>query len=214
MKTETRIIRIGETVVLTCTVHDAEVIDPGETRQWSKGSSLFFYNGRPTIPMKYMESLKRNQFQLLIYNVTEADLNSEYECLYGFDTYSKTLNITEENFEYPPTANNTELEYNYARNGNLRVDLYMKKVFPLPNCTILIEVRLTYVIHMADPDDFSSELAFIFLVVLGTLAALVAAVVTAVVCCVCVSRRQKKKRHSKGSSKNEDNPREEETVLE
>lgn len=92
-------MRIGGTVVLTCTVHEVEVIDTGEPRQWSKGSSLVCYNGKPTNPLKYMETLYKNKFKLLIYNVTEADLNRDYQCLYSFDVYSKTLNITEENFE-------------------------------------------------------------------------------------------------------------------
>lgn len=96
---ETKIMHIGETVVLTCTVHNVTVIDPEQTRQWSKGSSLICYNGRPTNPWKYMESLNRNTFKLHIYNTTEADLNSEYECLYSFDTSSKKLKITAENFE-------------------------------------------------------------------------------------------------------------------
>lgn len=80
-------------------MHEVEVIDTRETRQWYQGPSLVCYNGMPTNPLKYMESLYKNKFKLLIYNVTEADLNCDYQCLYSFDVYSKTLNITEENFE-------------------------------------------------------------------------------------------------------------------
>lgn len=80
-------------------MHDVEVIDTGEPRQWSKGSSLLCYNGQPTNPLKYMESLQKNKFKLIIYNVTEADLNCEYQCLYSFDTFSKDLKITPGNFE-------------------------------------------------------------------------------------------------------------------
>lgn len=99
MKTETEIIRIGETAVLACTVHGEEFISQDETRKWFKGSSLICYNGKPTNPLKYMESLYKNKFKLLIYNITEADLNRDYLCLYSFDICSKTLSITEENFE-------------------------------------------------------------------------------------------------------------------
>lgn len=96
---ETKIIRISENVVLTCTVHEVKAIDIGEPRQWYTESSLVCYNGKPTNPLKYMEALYKNKFKLLIYNVTEADLNRDYQCLYSFDVFSKTLNITEDNFE-------------------------------------------------------------------------------------------------------------------
>lgn len=99
LETETSIIRIGETVVLTCTVHEVENIDTRETRQWYQGPNLVCYNGKITNPLKYVEFLYKNKFKLLIYNVTEADLNRDYKCLYSFDVYSKSLTISEENFE-------------------------------------------------------------------------------------------------------------------
>ncbi|XP_076089057.1 uncharacterized protein LOC143059444 [Mytilus galloprovincialis] len=135
-ETDTRIIHIGETVVLTCTVHGIEEIDTGETRQWFKDSSLVCYNGKPTNSLKYKELLIRNKFQLLIYNITEDDLNCEYQCLYSFQTCTKKLEITTKNFEYPPTENTTELDYNYTMNGSFSVKLHLKKVFPRPNCTV------------------------------------------------------------------------------
>lgn len=98
-KVENTIIRIGETVALTCYVHEVTVIDPEETRQWFKESRIILYNGHPTKPLKYRESLNGNQFKLLIYNVTEGDLNRKYQCLYSYDVFSKILSITEESFE-------------------------------------------------------------------------------------------------------------------
>lgn len=80
-------------------MNDVTEIDPEQTRQWFKGSSLVCYNGKPTNPWKYIESLNRNKFKLHIYNVTEEDLNCEYKCLYSFDTYAKELKTTAENFE-------------------------------------------------------------------------------------------------------------------
>lgn len=144
-KAETPIIRFGEELILVCTVHEEEFINPTETRKWFKGSNLASYNGQTTNPLKYKESLNRNKFKLHIYNVTEADLNCEYQCLYSFETYSQILRITLGNFEYPPTEKNLELEYDYATNGKLSVKLYMKKVFPLPSCTVSIEgLQLTF----------------------------------------------------------------------
>lgn len=96
---ETKIIRIGETVVLTCTVHNVTMIDSGVTRQWFKESSPVYYNGQPTNPLKYNESLDKNQFKLIIFNITEDDLNCEYQCQYSFETFAKKLEITTQNFE-------------------------------------------------------------------------------------------------------------------
>lgn len=96
---ETPIIRIGETAVLACTIHGVPFISLEETRMWYKGSNIATYNGQTTNPLKYMESLYRNKFKLFIYNVTEADLNCDYLCLYSFDKFSKSLKITEDNFE-------------------------------------------------------------------------------------------------------------------
>lgn len=47
-----------------------------------------------------------------------------------------------------PTLNTSHVELNYKRNGNLKVELHMKKVFPHPNCTVSIKVKLTFMVYL------------------------------------------------------------------
>lgn len=91
MEVDANIIHIGDTINLTCTVHGVKSIDNGVIRQWSKGLELVCYNGNPTNTWKYKEYISGNQFKLQIRNITEADLNSKYQCRYQFAIKTKTL---------------------------------------------------------------------------------------------------------------------------
>lgn len=42
---------------------------------------------------------ERNEFSLMIINVTESDLNSIYQCRYEFSTVKQMIRINEMNFE-------------------------------------------------------------------------------------------------------------------
>lgn len=70
-----------------------KTIDKEETRQWSKGydDELLSYNGRINNPSKYGEKVHGNRFSLNIFNVTEKDLNTVYQCRYGFDAAYKFI---------------------------------------------------------------------------------------------------------------------------
>ncbi|CAG2204099.1 unnamed protein product [Mytilus edulis] len=131
-------MRIGEPVTLTCTVHGVKTIDQNLTRQWSKGTESIVYNGHLDKPSEYREILTtHNQFGLLIKNLTESDLTSNYQCRYNFDTLSKQINA--ENFEYPSTIETTHLVYNTSSSGKIYIHLHFDKVFPEPNCTLNLE---------------------------------------------------------------------------
>ncbi|CAC5383225.1 unnamed protein product [Mytilus coruscus] len=133
-------MRIGEPVILTCTVHSEETIDYNRTRQWLKGTESIVYNGHLDKPSEYMEILTtHNQFKLLIRNLTESDLTSNYQCRYGFDTCTRKLQINAENFEYPPTVKTTHIMYNTSSNEQTYIHLHFAKVFPFPNCTLALE---------------------------------------------------------------------------
>ncbi|XP_052103125.1 uncharacterized protein LOC127736607 [Mytilus californianus] len=134
------IMRIGEPVTLICTVHGVKTIDQNLTRQWSKGTESIVYNGHLDKPSEYKEILTaHNQFGLLIENLTESDLTSNYQCRYNFDTSSKKLQINAENFEYPPTFETTNIVYNTSSSGKIYISLHFVKVFPLPNCSLALE---------------------------------------------------------------------------
>ncbi|CAC5383267.1 unnamed protein product [Mytilus coruscus] len=97
---QSKIIRIGRTINLTCTVHGIDEIDNKLTRQWSKGLDIISYNGHSTIADKYNEILTSwNQFKMEIYNVSESDVNCNYKCRYGFESHVKRIQLSRNNFE-------------------------------------------------------------------------------------------------------------------
>ncbi|XP_052079805.1 uncharacterized protein LOC127717961 isoform X2 [Mytilus californianus] len=137
---EPGIMRISEPVTLICTVHGVQTIDQNLTRQWSKGTESIVYNGHLDKPSEYKEILTtHNQFGLLVKNLTESDLTSNYQCRYNFDTVSKKLQINAENFEYIPTVETTNIVYNTSSSGQTYIHLHFAKVFPLPNCNLALE---------------------------------------------------------------------------
>lgn len=91
---------IGKNMTLTCTINSVDTIDLAVTRQWSKGTELIAYNGHLDKPLKYSEILTtKNEFRLLIKNISVSDVTSVYQCQYSFETYTKGLDINTENFE-------------------------------------------------------------------------------------------------------------------
>lgn len=102
LKLETETIRLGESIILTCTVHGISKINTEVTRQFAKGNNgvLLCYNGHIKQKGKYKEILSNgNKFSLMINNVTESDVNSIYQCRYSFSTVKQMIGINEMNFE-------------------------------------------------------------------------------------------------------------------
>lgn len=86
------ILRISENIYIICTVEGIANINSKLTRQWSKGPDLICYNGQSIDSSKYKEILTHgNQFKLQIKNVSESDLDCQYQCRYGFETQAKML---------------------------------------------------------------------------------------------------------------------------
>lgn len=137
---EPDIIRLGGTMTLICTIDNLMTINKGLIRQWSKGSELICFNGHPIDSKKYIEIVTDgNQFKLQINNLTESDLNDKYKCRYSFETQTKDVNLSEINFEYPPTNETKAMIHTNALNRTLVIHLHLEKVFPMPNCTAIIE---------------------------------------------------------------------------
>ncbi|XP_052063310.1 uncharacterized protein LOC127702979 [Mytilus californianus] len=135
---ETQTIKMGESLILTCTVHGISKINPDVTRQFAKGSNgdLLCYNGHITQTKKYEEILSDgNEFRLRIKNVTESDVNSIYQCRYRFFTVKQMIGINEMNFEYGPTENTTYIEFNNYDNTSFEIQINFTKIFPLPMCS-------------------------------------------------------------------------------
>ncbi|XP_071148628.1 uncharacterized protein [Mytilus edulis] len=136
---EPEIIRIGETLSLACTVGDVNIIDQGLIRQWTKGPELICYNGHPIDPLKYSEIVtKDNQFKLQINNVTDSDLQCNYQCRYSFETQTKKIEISRHNFEYPPANETKATIKSNASDESSTIHLHLKKVYPVPICTVTV----------------------------------------------------------------------------
>lgn len=100
LNVQPEIIRINQNIIITCTVHGIDIINSNLTRQWSKGPELICYNGHPIDSIKYLEILTSgNQFKLQIKNITESDVNYKYQCRYGFDSQTKNIQASKDNFE-------------------------------------------------------------------------------------------------------------------
>lgn len=129
------VIRIGETLYLVCTITDVDVIDDALIRQWTKGPELICYNGHPINRYKYKEVIKNgNQIELQINNVTDSDLRCKYQCRYSFETQTKGIHLSA--FEYPPDNDTKASIHTNISDGSTAVQLHLKKVYPMPNCTI------------------------------------------------------------------------------
>lgn len=94
----------GQNIRLTCDTGD-NVIDSKDcpVRQWSGGPQHkgLVYNGYSSDNYKYEEYLNSqpNKFSLVIKNLTESDVDANYTCACGFNTFTKTL-MLEDNLFY------------------------------------------------------------------------------------------------------------------
>ncbi|XP_076088505.1 uncharacterized protein LOC143058915 isoform X2 [Mytilus galloprovincialis] len=139
----TNVIVFGESLILTCTVNGTSTIDREVTRQWSLGNDdqLLSYNGRIKNLEKYEETVSsNNEFSLKIFNLTEEDVEEFYLCRYGFDTATKFIEITEDNYIYPPTPTSTTVGYFFeTQMETINISVHFQKVFPVPNCSTNVD---------------------------------------------------------------------------
>lgn len=135
---ETETIKLGKSLILTCTVYGISKINPDVTRQFAKGNNglLLCYNGHIKQKEKYKEIVSNgNTFSLMINNVTESDVNSIYQCRYRFSTVKQMIGINEMNFEYEPTENTTLVEISKCNNNSFKIQMNFTKIFPVPECS-------------------------------------------------------------------------------
>ncbi|CAC5356748.1 unnamed protein product [Mytilus coruscus] len=143
----------GQDVMLTCyTFHPLENSKDCPVRQWSGGTDGrgLMYNGFSSNEEKYEEkaNLLSSQFSLIIRNFSITDINVNYTCSCGFYASTHKLQIDEKRFQYSPDTANASIT---SHNDTLKIKMQIKKVYPLPNCTVYIgnrvvanKVRLNY----------------------------------------------------------------------
>ncbi|CAC5378128.1 unnamed protein product [Mytilus coruscus] len=109
------------------------------TRIWFGGpdQKILSVDGVSFDPSKYLSEINYNGFSVIIKHFSIEDMNHEYRCSYGFDEYSNSLSI-DDNYESNPTNQKQELNYT-LRYGILNVYILMKKVHPIPSCSICLK---------------------------------------------------------------------------
>lgn len=93
----------GNDVSLRCHLTSETSCCDSFARKWSAGKyfDLIMMNGVSSNASKYTETVdnRLNTSTLTIKNFNKNNVNIPYECTYGFDTFSKTLELTQANFE-------------------------------------------------------------------------------------------------------------------
>ncbi|CAG2248494.1 unnamed protein product [Mytilus edulis] len=135
----------GQNIVLTCHLEDI-LTNPKDcpVRQWSGGPDRrgLVYNGYSSNNNKYEEDKNFGSFDfsLIIKNLTESDINVNYSCSCGFHSSTHNLSLNENWFHYPPTGIHVMFSLEYDL---LRVVLDIKRVYPVPNCSLYFNNSLT-----------------------------------------------------------------------
>lgn len=132
----------GKNIVLTCETGKTLLNGNCPVRQWFSGPQYkqLIYNSYPSIKTKYEDrtNLSTTHFSLVIKNCTEADLNINYTCSCGFESYTKNLSINEDNFVVQPERKNVTFEEN---NRKLSIKIELLRVYPRPKCYAIIGSR-------------------------------------------------------------------------
>ncbi|XP_063397716.1 uncharacterized protein LOC134682048 [Mytilus trossulus] len=134
----------GRDVMLTCyTFHPLQNSKDCPVRQWSGGTygRGLMYNGFSSNEEKYEENvnLLSTQFSLIIKNFSITDINVNYTCSCGFYANTRTLQLDEKRFQYLPDAANASIT---SYNDTLKIKIQIRKVYPLPNCSVYIGNRV------------------------------------------------------------------------
>lgn len=91
-----------ENVKLTCSFGD-DCNCPSAHRKikWTGGqqNKLLLYDGVSKYPLKYTESLETDSFSLIIKNFSKEDINVNYACHCGFNSFKKELSLNKDEFE-------------------------------------------------------------------------------------------------------------------
>ncbi|CAG2204100.1 unnamed protein product [Mytilus edulis] len=132
--------QFGHNVSLKCHLtSDVQCCD-SFARKWSsrKTFDLIILNGVSSNKTKYKEIVEHeyNTSTLIITDFSEKDVNIPYECTYGFDTFSKVLELTPTNFEYHPREH-IPIEIDVNENHLAVSNITFKTIYPPPDCSAL-----------------------------------------------------------------------------
>ncbi|XP_071178682.1 uncharacterized protein [Mytilus edulis] len=134
----------GQNIVLTCHL-EYILTNPKDcpVRQWSGGPKRIglVYNGYSSDYNKYEEdvNLGSMEFSLIIKKLAESDINVNYTCSCEFHSSTQNLSLDKNSFHYPPAG----INYTFSvGNGCLQVLFELKKVYPVPDCSLYLGKNL------------------------------------------------------------------------
>ncbi|XP_052079800.1 uncharacterized protein LOC127717960 isoform X1 [Mytilus californianus] len=134
----------GNKVSLKCHLTSASLCCDSFARKWSAGKTfdLIILNGVSSNKTKYTEIVehKYNISTLIITDFNEKDVNIPYECTYGFETFSKILELTPANFEFHPVEQ-IPVEIDVDENHSAVSNITFKTIYPAPVCSALEDVN-------------------------------------------------------------------------
>lgn len=135
-------IRLGQQLKFDC--ETLSVISATKSRQWRGGANnkLLCYDGTTVDPTKYKENMiNQTNYELIVEEASENDLECPYACRVGFDIDQKFLEVNENNFVQLPDKKITKVDYQ-MQNGQYRLTLVLFKVFPKPVCKLKNQGRI------------------------------------------------------------------------
>ncbi|VDI47622.1 Hypothetical predicted protein [Mytilus galloprovincialis] len=140
-------VSFGKHTVLRCFIDNAVVGNDSHprVRQWTGGQyyNMLCTDGGCGDPNKY-EMLIRNtskEFDLLIHNFSNSDLNYNYTCTCGFDSCTKNLSVEPNHIMSVPTITQLIKDKRYINNDSMEIEIILEKVNPVPNCSAWFQGR-------------------------------------------------------------------------
>ncbi|CAC5391191.1 unnamed protein product [Mytilus coruscus] len=145
----------GQPLSILCTNTNLSICVKNESRVWMGGENLdlLVFKGIPTkLAGRYSEKVQScSDFELLISNLLESDLNHSYCCTVGFAECRLKLSLTEGNFEFHPEEHDIHKNFSISMQ-DLFVSVNISRVYPVPQCSFVIggEKRDEYINQSAN----------------------------------------------------------------
>ncbi|CAC5420493.1 unnamed protein product [Mytilus coruscus] len=135
-KLETIPAVFGQDIQLTCSIPNYSS-QAKMNRRWSFGRNIhgIIFNGVSRYPNKYSEHMeeKKGVSTLRIHNFSKHDVNTIYECAYGFSYDRKFLNLSKLKFESHPQSV-LKATVQIDKDCNCKGNVTLENIFPQPDC--------------------------------------------------------------------------------
>ncbi|CAG2202155.1 Fibropellin-1,Adhesive plaque matrix protein 2,Neurogenic locus notch homolog protein 1,Delta-like protein C,Delta-like protein 1 [Mytilus edulis] len=140
-------VSFGKDIILRCFINSTKVGNDShlKVRQWTGGRNydMLCMDGDCKYPNKY-EMLTRNtsnDFELLIHNISESDLNYNYTCTCGFIGCTKNLSVEPNHIMSLPSITQLIKDKKYINNDSMGIEIMLDKVNPVPSCSAWFQGR-------------------------------------------------------------------------